>query len=97
MKVFPDGYFVKKNVKLATSYRNINTNTTGTMMDKTIQYCSKDILDSFIEVTFEKKKYPAPARYDEWLRSYYGDYMELPPEEQQVSHHRFEAYHKVGM
>ena len=50
--------------------------------------CDKKVLSDMTEVTFEGKKYKAPKRYDEWLTALYGDYMTLPPVEEQVSHHR---------
>lgn len=43
---------------------------------------------------FEGKRYRIPAAYDEWLRSIYGDYMQLPPEEKQVTHHIYDVYWK---
>ena len=94
MKLFPDGYFVKKNNKLSKSYNNAKTKNVGNITGGATQFCSKDVFDSFVELEFEKKKYPAPVGYDKWLKSFYGDYMKLPPKEKQVSHHRFEAYYK---
>jgi lipopolysaccharide cholinephosphotransferase len=29
-----------------------------------------------------------PTGYDNYLRQYYGDYMQLPPEEKRISHHQ---------
>ena len=43
---------------------------------------------------FEGKEYPIPTGYDEILRNTYGNYMELPPIEQRVPKHDFEAYYK---
>lgn len=43
---------------------------------------------------FEGKQYRIPIGYDEWLRSLYDDYMELPPEEKRVPHHVLNAYWK---
>lgn len=40
---------------------------------------------AFLE--FENREFAVPAEYDEILRQLYGDYMELPPREQQVTHH----------
>lgn len=43
---------------------------------------------------FEGEKYRIPVGYDAWLRSIYGDYMQLPPIEKRVSHHSFDAWWK---
>ncbi len=44
------------------------------------------IFDKVVEVEFEGKRYAAPAAYDEYLTILYADYMQLPPEDQRVSH-----------
>lgn len=36
---------------------------------------------------FEGIPVNAPREYEKWLTSAYGDYMELPPKEEQVGHH----------
>lgn len=41
---------------------------------------------------FEGVRFPGPADPDTVLRSVYGDYWQLPPEHQRVTHHRFTAY-----
>lgn len=41
---------------------------------------------------FEGKTYPASPHYHELLTLWYGDYMQLPPEEQRVTHHSFSVY-----
>jgi lipopolysaccharide cholinephosphotransferase len=43
-------------------------------------------------VSFEGRQMPAPHDADDVLRRIYGRYMELPPEHQRVTHHRFTAY-----
>ena len=45
-------------------------------------------------VIFEGEEYSAPEDYDLLLKSEYGDYMVLPPEDKRVSHHRYEVYWK---
>ena len=35
---------------------------------------------------FEGHKFYGPKDYDTALRTYYGDYMIIPPKEQQISH-----------
>lgn len=36
---------------------------------------------------YEGMEVDLPSGYDEYLRQYYGDYMQLPPEEKRISHH----------
>ena len=38
------------------------------------------------KITFENKKYNGMNNNDAYLSSLYGDYMKLPPKEQQVAH-----------
>jgi len=45
--------------------------------------------DQTVQVEFEGKMYPAPAGFDAHLTDAYGDYMQLPPEDQRVSMHDF--------
>lgn len=50
--------------------------------------------DETIMVPFEKYQFRVPKAYDEVLRHVYGDYMQLPPEEDRIGHHYFKAYRK---
>lgn len=43
---------------------------------------------------FEDFGYPVPIGYDAYLRNLYGDYMKLPPVNQQITNHTFKAYWK---
>lgn len=52
----------------------------------------RDGFAKFINMQFEDGYFNAPAGYEEYLSSLYGDYMKLPPEEKRVTHHNFEAY-----
>lgn len=52
----------------------------------------KECVASAVKVTFEAREYNAPAGYDRYLGSLYGDYMKLPPEEKRVTHHLRELY-----
>ncbi len=50
--------------------------------------------DELIEVEFENHKFLGPARYDEYLSTRYGDYMQLPPEDQRRPYHGGHYYWK---
>ena len=50
--------------------------------------------DSCVPVPFEGHSFAAPVGYDQYLKRLFGDYMQLPPKEKQISHHYFKAYYK---
>lgn len=52
----------------------------------------KKVYREKIELEFEGKKFAAPKYYDEVLTKQYGDYMQLPPVEQRVLTHGYDAY-----
>lgn len=54
----------------------------------------KSAFDAYVYVDFEGKLFRAPKCYDEYLRKIFGDYMQLPPKEQQVTHHSSVCYLK---
>lgn len=43
------------------------------------------------EYQFEDRSYPGIANFDEYLSFFYGDYMQLPPEEKRNHHGRLEV------
>ena len=53
--------------------------------------CQQNIVHGNVEqcvkMEFEGNTYDVLAGYDEILTLYYGDYMQLPPENQRVTHH----------
>ena len=94
LKCLPKNYYTKKCIENSKRYMNEKTKRVGNFTSDTRIICDKHIFDSFVSVTFEKKKYMAPKGYDAWLKSFYGDYMKLPPKEKRVSNHKFVAYYK---
>jgi lipopolysaccharide cholinephosphotransferase len=50
------------------------------------QRIPKDEFVRTVQVEFEGEKFNAPSNYDEYLRQMYGDYMKIPPKEQQITH-----------
>lgn len=53
-----------------------------------------DPFKEMVEVDFEGHKFMAPAKYDEYLSTRYGDYMKLPPEDQRHPYHGGRYYWK---
>lgn len=43
---------------------------------------------NLITGTFEGENFPIPSDYNKFLTEQYGDYMQLPPPEKQVNHHK---------
>lgn len=59
-----------------------------------LTYGKREIMEtewysSSVVLPFEDHYYNAPSNYTEILSHLYGEYMELPPEEERVSHHNF--------
>lgn len=50
------------------------------------------VFDIGTSFEFEGSVFPAIAGWDEYLRSDYGDYMQLPPPEARTTHHSFRAW-----
>ena len=53
---------------------------------------SSEVFRKSANCEFEGKEFPIPIGYDELLRTLYGDYMILPPEDQRHPGHDIEAY-----
>ena len=54
----------------------------------------KAVYDDKLKVEFEGNEYWAPGLYDEYLKDSFGNYMQLPPLEQQKTHHRNNIFWK---
>ena len=90
-------FFVKKLSKLAAQKNYEDCNNVGSIV--WLQGGMKDIFkkewyDNYVKVPYEKYEFRVPARYDEILTHIYGNYMELPPEEDRIGHHYYDAYEK---
>ena len=53
----------------------------------------KEIFDGYVDVDFEGHKFMAPKGWDEFLTNSYGNYMELPPEEDRHPYHGTDSYY----
>ncbi len=52
----------------------------------------KTIFDDFILLDFEDRKFSAVKDYNTYLSNLFGDYMQLPPKDKQISKHDFEVF-----
>lgn len=82
--------------KLAQTYKyeecDIVVNYIG--MTKKLETYQKSWFGEGVLVDFEGYKFWAPAKYDMWLRARFGDYMQLPPENERIPHHVMNTYWK---
>ncbi len=54
----------------------------------------KECYENYILAEFEGEQYRIPEGYDQILRNIYGNFMVLPPKEEQVNHHLYKCYWK---
>lgn len=88
----PKKKYYKYRVKAEKYLRKWNESESKEMLFiETLAGCKKyypsDMFDNLVEIPFSDKRYSAVADYDSMLTKIYGDYMQLPPEEQRVWHH----------
>ncbi len=57
----------------------------------------KSLFDKQTDLMFEGFSFKAPAEYDKILTSNYGDYMKLPPREEQITHHLANTFWKENI
>ncbi|MDF2567628.1 MAG: hypothetical protein K0R90_1084 [Oscillospiraceae bacterium] len=93
-KMLPTNYLFNK-VDLFAQKDDFNSSqyvgviTAGYGVKETMR---KEDLINTVDMEFEGKSFKAPIGYEAYLTSLYGDYMQLPPEEEQVKHHDYIAY-----
>lgn len=97
--LIPTNFIVDRMVKNTNKHSYFDSSKVcclamGTKLNKPVprEYFEKGVLREF-----EDRKYYVPIGYHEYLKSVFGDYMKLPPEEKRNSHHVFKAYYKEGI
>lgn len=90
------GYIVNKIISLARKHEGTDSLMLGCLVwgygEKELM--PREYFEDVITKPFEHKQYAIPICYDEYLKSIYGDYMQLPPIEKRKTHHVFNAYYK---
>ena len=97
MALLPVSYkfLIKKINSLSIKYNYLNCRYAADLNFGNIdRRLAKKNFESCVPVEFEGHAFDAPAGYDLWLKSIYGNYMQLPPVEKQITHHAFKAYRK---
>lgn len=56
--------------------------------------CRREIYEEYIDIMFEGYCVRILKKYDDYLKTIYGNYMQLPPVDQRVPIHNFTAYWK---
>ncbi len=79
-------YLTKKHAN-AYSICDYNTSNMVTVMQASLPPLDKKLFEKVTEVEFEGGKYFAPAEWDKVLTHWYGDYMQLPPEDKRHPYH----------
>lgn len=92
----PLGFVQNKISVLSVRYNNSVTGLVGitVSVDNPKDTYPADLFEHYTEVEFEGHRFSAIKNYDLWLKTCYGDYMQLPPKEKQVSKHTIVAYYK---
>lgn len=87
---------VKKMDSIARKYPFGSMPKAGAIINPygTREIVDLSVFDSAVPKEFEGREYMVPVGYDTWLRSIYGDYMQLPPEDKRHSPHVCVAYWK---
>ena len=62
--------------------------------DSGLTLYEKKWFEDYIYMDFENLKVKVPVGYDDFLKCHYGDYMKLPPKEEQVPHHEYKVYRR---
>ena len=52
----------------------------------------KEWFEDIGDIEFEGETFKAVTQHDKYLTVQYGDYMQLPPEHERVTHHNYKAY-----
>lgn len=84
----------KQRKETILRYRNSDSKLYTTSYDPIQEKCLyyQNEIDDLILVPFEDLEVYIPAAYDILLTRRYGDYMQLPPVEQRITHHHFVPY-----
>lgn len=95
-KLYGSRRILKKQDELARSYPVKGAKMLGCICDgyRLGDMMPASVVEKTTELEFEGHRFQAPAGYEYYLKKLYGDYMKLPPEEERVTHHHYQAWWK---
>lgn len=79
-------FFQKKVISLCKRHPYSSAKYVGYAYGAAMSVYPGDFFEKLIRIPFEDGEFLVPARYNEYLTILYGDYMRIPPKEQQISH-----------
>ena len=89
-------FFYRLMEKIITQYDFTESKYVGCFVwDGGMVFYPKTYFERTISLQFEEIAVDAPKEYDKVLRIVYGDYMELPPQEEQHPTHGYQIFRKV--
>jgi len=96
LSVIPTSYFIRQMIKNSKKYNYTRSDKVccvafGSKFNKPVD---EAIFKEGVLKEFEGNNFFVPIGYDAYLKSVFGDYMQLPPENKRVSHHAFKAWWK---
>lgn len=83
-----------KNIQQVIMHKRPNSKYVGLVCDVSVsesEIMERSIWSEYQQLSFEGMKFVAIKDTNSYLTTIYGDYMKLPPKEQQVPKHDFEA------
>lgn len=91
---FSTHFIIKVMKRIATKYDYEKCGQVCSFGSRTAtrEILPREVFEESVTVTFENSNYRAPKGYERYLRQKYGNYIQLPPEDQRVSTHDSQAY-----
>lgn len=88
-------HFLDKMLKLGKQFTIKDSKYVSVLIwDASMYVQDKSDFEEFVYGEFEGIQVKIPKGYDRVLKNIYGNYMELPPEEERVPHHRYKLYYR---
>ena len=85
--IIPKPYLLKSREFIVQKY---NKHTTEYIKNWPFKAAKREYFNELTELPFETVLFPVPKMYHEYLTSFYGDYMRIPPENERPKHSPYE-------